>query len=229
MDAEFYTTDCPDGERIISYMYGESAPDKAAAFETHLGSCLKCRDEFAYIAVARFSVYEWNRDEFAHIATPAFSHREPAVIPASRAGWLSGLAAMLWSAPRWAQAAAAVAILAAGAAVASYNLPAADVASVAIPSVDQPRPVDNTRLAAVPPTAADRETAKTVRAPQLKEVEYRARAQAPRVKTPVRASTIAVRRPALRGNEPRLSNTYQEDTDTTLRLADLFAELEPDK
>jgi hypothetical protein len=228
MDAEFYTTDCPDGERIISYMYGESAPDEAAAFETHLGSCLKCRDEFAYIAVARFSVYEWNRDEFAHMATPAFEHREWAAVPASRGGWLSGLAGFLWTAPRWAQAAAGVAVLAAGAAVASYNLPATDVASVAIPTVEQLQPADS-RIVTVPPRAPDRVNAKTGSAPKLKEVEYRVRAQAPRLQRSVRASTVATRRPAPRGNEPRLSNTYQDDTDTTLRLADLFAELESDK
>lgn len=55
---------------IVSYIYDEIGAAERRKFETHLGNCSVCTDEFAAISNARFSVFEWRREEFADLQTP---------------------------------------------------------------------------------------------------------------------------------------------------------------
>lgn len=64
--------ECDRIAEIVPYIYGESSPAERYDFEAHLPECVPCTDELAAIAEARFAVYEWNREEFSSIPTPAF-------------------------------------------------------------------------------------------------------------------------------------------------------------
>lgn len=102
--------------RIVSYMYQEMAPADRLVFEEHLRSCSACVDEFAEIADARFSVYEWRMVEFEAIPTPEI------VIPfkaSARVSWFGKLreafaAAPAWTAVGFSSASAAAVVLAIG-------------------------------------------------------------------------------------------------------------------
>ena len=55
---------------IVSYIYSEIGAAERTRFENHLSDCSLCTDEFAAISNARFSVFEWRREEFADLSTP---------------------------------------------------------------------------------------------------------------------------------------------------------------
>ncbi len=55
---------------IVSYIYDEIGEADRTKFETHLRGCHECTNEFAGISNARFSVYEWRREEFTDLPTP---------------------------------------------------------------------------------------------------------------------------------------------------------------
>src|SRR4051794_13141264 len=101
--------DCGFADEMLSYMYDELASAERERFEEHLPDCVACTDEFAVIAHARFSVYEWQKLEFADMPTPHI------VIPYAlakkeRIGMFDGIAASV-KAWRWAFAASLMVII----------------------------------------------------------------------------------------------------------------------
>jgi hypothetical protein len=58
---------------LVPYMYGELAGETQTLFESHLLTCVDCTDEFAELADARFSVYQWHKLEFVPLASPVIS------------------------------------------------------------------------------------------------------------------------------------------------------------
>jgi hypothetical protein len=62
---------CKYSNGIVPYMYGESATSVATEFETHLLECQACTDEFAALSAARYEVYDWKKLEFDPLASPA--------------------------------------------------------------------------------------------------------------------------------------------------------------
>ena len=99
---------CDRIAEIVPYIYGEATAAERLDFETHLPECEPCTDEFAAIAEARFAVYEWNREEFASIPTPPFTipYEKQPVIAESFASKLSKIFG-LPQFPAWGSAAAA--------------------------------------------------------------------------------------------------------------------------
>ncbi len=88
---------CGRADDIVAYIYDEIGPSKRENFETHLSGCGSCTDEFAAVADARFSVFEWHKEEFLHLPTPEFSipyaaeTRSGAGLLASFRGMVSGM------------------------------------------------------------------------------------------------------------------------------------------
>ncbi len=97
---------CESAEGVVPYLYQEMAEHEVNVFETHLAGCSSCTDEFAAVADARFSVYEWHKEEFVPLATPHFT--VPSDVPA-RIGVFAQIAA-IFARPSFA-AAGAFAIL----------------------------------------------------------------------------------------------------------------------
>jgi len=103
--SQHHTSD--DRERLIAYLYDECDDDERARLEDHLAACAECRDELDGLQAVRSRLVHWAPPE----REPGFS-----VIPrADRAPWW-----VAWRVPM--QAAAAVLVLAMGAAVAHLDV-----------------------------------------------------------------------------------------------------------
>lgn len=53
---------CGREEELVAYLYGESAPEEAAAFRRHLSDCASCVEELAAFGGVRESVGEWREE-----------------------------------------------------------------------------------------------------------------------------------------------------------------------
>lgn len=53
---------CARSEQLVSYLYGEAAPDEAAEFRGHLKGCAVCREEVAAFGGVRERVGAWRED-----------------------------------------------------------------------------------------------------------------------------------------------------------------------
>lgn len=82
---------CEYADGIVSYLYREMPDSERNVFETHLTQCYSCTDEFAGISVARYSVYEWKKLEFATIATPRIVIPYETANSEARASWFDKL------------------------------------------------------------------------------------------------------------------------------------------
>lgn len=61
---------CPAGNEMLEYLYSEISPLDQEAFELHLAECVNCIDEFAELSQSRYPVYEWKRIDFDPLTTP---------------------------------------------------------------------------------------------------------------------------------------------------------------
>jgi hypothetical protein len=82
-------------EEIVSYLYDETTVKEKFAFEAHLKNCLMCADELAAFGFVRTSLTEWKNDEvFAlempRLENPAMKTRTPALSTTS-VSWLDNL------------------------------------------------------------------------------------------------------------------------------------------
>src|SRR5215831_12073763 len=57
------TPACNKHEDLVSYLYGEVAPDQARRFETHLAVCSWCGDELASFRRVRSALQEWELND----------------------------------------------------------------------------------------------------------------------------------------------------------------------
>jgi hypothetical protein len=227
---------CLESSELASLLYSEEMTDaESVPLEEHLAGCSTCTYEFAALAEARLSAYEWNRDEFAHLATPqvVITHNEPAVT----AGYFDRILAGLSVLTQFGTAASIG--LAAIAVVTGYFLlqPADELGvaetrppiAVSQPAgvqpnstvsarpvetavIDDPSPVRKLRPAAVP--ASVTKIHRSAEHPSEVAAESK---KATRIKSD---SLVAQQQSA-----PRLTNSA-EVSDNSLRLADLFSELD---
>jgi hypothetical protein len=101
---------CDEKERLVGYLYDECSAAERAAVEAHLSRCARCAAEVADLRAVRVHLSGWKAPEtdLGFRVT-----REPVVVPPARARWVL---------PVWAQAAAAVLVLAAGAGLANLEI-----------------------------------------------------------------------------------------------------------
>ena len=225
-NAEF--SECKFSVDIVAYMYGELSTTEVSAFETHLSDCGECTDEFAEVANARYEVYDWKRIEFDPLPTPAFE------IPLAETGasWIEKLRAAFthgWAAPAAAFAGLAVVSILAGLVLLPGNDPDLAVVDEAVAPIESPTPVKEVVPApVVEDTGEDvvkgavREVTRTKAAPAIRRPQKRAN-RTPRPLTVPQMETRATTTENL--NVPRL-NDFTEEEDTSLRLAELFDDIE---
>jgi len=101
---------CDDKERLVAYLYGEDTPAEHAAVEAHIGVCRECAAEVSGFHEVRRRLSEWQTPE---IDLGYRVVRDPVTEP--RRWWQA-------SPPIWAQAAAAVLVLSAGAGLANLQI-----------------------------------------------------------------------------------------------------------
>ncbi len=229
MDRNINNSACCPGEEIVSYLYDEMPADVRARFEDHLASCTVCTDEFAEISDSRFSVYEWNKIEFAQIPTPVFAIRPQ---DPEQTGWLERLTGLISLTPAWTRFAVAGAIIVVFGSVMLFR---SELASDVTLTADIPAVISEVQkpdLSAATPAlpAAENIPTKIDEAPEAKayvpsrNTKSASKSRKSRSTGSNRVET-ASRRNFVPRSAPRLTNVDIEE-ETSLRLADLLAEVE---
>lgn len=223
---DFKNPVCKVSADIVPYLYGELSPAEGNAFESHLLECVDCTDEFAAVSNARYEVYDWKKIEFEPLATPAFTipYAEPAV------SWFDKVRAAF--SPSWALpvvAFAGIAIVSvfasvfyfsgdSGSNVAQVNTNSRPVSETAGPEDRDPVVVAKDDIGL--PAAREMQPVRPVPsgAGRKRVARSDTKVSVPR---PVQArATSTPSRPA-----PTL-NEFADDEDTSLRLAQLFEDID---
>lgn len=231
-----HNTSCKGNDKIVGYIFGELAPAERDQFEAHLEDCSSCIDELAAVSVSHFEVSEWRKAEFEPLATPVFA------IP-YRLTFMQRLQSTFGFAPGWVTTAGAMASLLVVAAVgfffASNYFSNYEVAAVIENSNRPPILPQKVSSADVVNGSAenDRDNMQfngedaSKQEPAERPVTKKADNVAPKV---VRAYTVKEPqfgtkpkkvKPDVTVSNPRLSD-FEDDEDESLRLSDLFADID---
>ena len=246
---------CAFADDLVSYLYGEMDLSEMGGFETHLSDCADCTEEFADLSLARLGVYEWNRDDFRHLKTPFIeipysSTNHPEYVHSS---WLDALRGVFATAPKWAAAGGAFAILAVGLGITliasnlfresndlteGNNVIASELTVINPVALPSQREVE--REPALSDESATVDTRNRPSAAILKSELTYGRLAAPastslrnrkKTSTPLYSKEIeAIRGKNVNKNPgrsapPQLSD-FRDEEDRSLRLADLFADVD---
>ncbi len=231
-DANFSA--CKNSSDIVPYMYAELSSSDSSVFESHLLDCGECTDQFAEISNARFEVYEWKKLEFDPLVTPGIRipYESESAVGVS---WIDKVRAAFghgWKTPGLAFAGMAIVSTLAAvlvltrddgsdiAANINSNVPAVNTAGIQAsdpPTLVLDRPVDTVKgLEVQQPVQIESTT---------KPLEPKRTNQGRRAVRPQNIDTI----PASARNQQRsvpTLNEFSEDEDTSLRLAELFEDIE---
>ena len=226
---------CVHGVEIVSYLYDEMPEPGRKVFESHLLNCTACTDEFAGLSLARLDVYEWNSHEFAALPTPFIA------IPyenTDQVSWFESWFGPIFSAPKW----AAGGVFGAAALVFGFvlfpsgntedNISISEVKTIQMPAAvhDEPSSTaveNNKQIAEVKlPNLLNTNKDKRAVAERVRASELFARKR--KIIERVTAVKTKNTRPSTPLNAPRLTN-FEDEDDTTLRLADLVADRNTDQ
>ncbi|HKP69035.1 MAG TPA: hypothetical protein VJV05_07110 [Pyrinomonadaceae bacterium] len=220
---------CKHSTGIVPYMYGELATSAATEFESHLLECQMCTDEFAALSSARYEVYDWKKLEFDPLATPTFEIPDVEVAGAS---WIDKLRAAFSG---WAMPAAAfggLAIIVALVAVFAVSRYETNTTTVAKRDTNVPANENTNRkkvepvpsVTTVPDTAVKSDVIVPERnAPRPVPVKDTTPHRSVRGQQAV--APAKVRATPTTPNVPRL-NDFAEEEDSSLRLAELFEDID---
>jgi hypothetical protein len=219
-------SECKFSSDIVPYMYGEMSGSDASSFESHLLECSKCTDEFASISSARYEVYDWKKLQFDPLATPVI---KIAFEPEPTASWIGQVSAMFaqgWAIPSLAAAGVfVVAIVAASFILSEKSSP--DIAAnfskdivVDQQSVTSAPAVTSPEANTGDDRAVERETEKSV----IKSVTPQ-RILQKRTSRSARSFDVKATSAQNQQRAPRL-NEFVEEEDTSVRLAELFDDIE---
>ena len=219
---------CKFESGIVPYMYGEMAVHEATAFESHLLECSACTDEFAAVSAARYEVYEWKKLEFDPLSTPVIEI--PQVEPLGVGSWFEKLRAVF--AGSWAVPGVAFAGLALAVAFTSFLILSRDGNQDVVknntntPVTNRPETDSNPAPATVAKEAPAGDAnvpvqPKVVRAGESKPSQPRRSERVGRAPKAIPVQTTATKTPAA----PTL-NDFDDEEDTSLRLAELFENID---
>lgn len=230
---------CAHATDLLAYLYDELSPAGRDRLDSHLGDCDDCINEFAELSEARYSVFEWKNLEFAPLATPKI------VLPnrtsPTERHWLDVLkAAFAWN-RGWIFAGGAMSVLlvlVTGVVLFDLGLKKGDdraevtVSPIASPSaareeIDRPSPVP---AAAASSTESKKTEAASEINRKLGDTSRPALRNAPSAKRVRLTSPAADQgRRITSAQKPPSSPTlgqYAEYTDESLRLTDIFDDLD---
>jgi hypothetical protein len=103
---------CDDKATLVAYIYGELDAAARARVDAHLATCVACADEVSALGDVRAELGLWIPPD-AELGFTIVKKSEQATVLRPAQWWTT--------VPRWAQAAAAVLVLAAGAAIANIQ------------------------------------------------------------------------------------------------------------
>lgn len=221
---------CKFESGIVPYMYGEMAVREATEFESHLLACSTCTDEFAAVSAARYEVYEWKKLEFDPLATPVMEI--PQMEPVGVGSWVEKL--RMAFAGSWAVPGVAFAGLALAVAFTSFLiLSRSERGDVARNNTNSPsgntvaletKPAPAT-LAKQQPEADKNDTPSQPRPVRVSEPKPN---QARRVERAIDRApkAIPVHMNATKNPKAPTLNNFDDEEDTSLRLAELFENID---
>lgn len=242
---------CAYAEELISYLYGEADAGEKIKFEAHLPNCAPCADELASFGLVRSAVLDWRAQDFSKLETPLIeiparqsnSSFAPAVAAEESNSWFGGLRKLFSLNPA---TAAAFAVLVIGAGLAFYlfgfsgeseianrNADKNLATAIASPPVEikKQSEITDDKIAApvveikTPDSKAEKSNAPSQPVVKVSTVEPKnnnnSRARVVKESNGDARKTSPVRKQPI----PNL-NDADEEEDETLRLADLFAELD---
>lgn len=116
MNNNHKSSGCGFAEELVSYLYSETGGTANTEFEKHLETCSICADEVAAFSGVHFSISEWKSKEFVHLQTPVIEipysftakMREDSSVELP---WLTGLRNFFSFSTSWSLATAAMAVL----------------------------------------------------------------------------------------------------------------------
>lgn len=113
------TFHCDDKQTLIAYLYDEVDTATRAGIDAHLASCARCAAEVRTLGAVRLELSQWAPPDaelgFAIVRKTAGQAEPPAAHVLRPAGWWQTV-------PAWAQAAAAILVLAAGLSIANIQV-----------------------------------------------------------------------------------------------------------
>ncbi|MDQ3179236.1 MAG: hypothetical protein M3Q33_01830 [Acidobacteriota bacterium] len=101
---------CAFTEQIVSCLYGEATVQEKAAFDAHLNNCSTCGNELESFDFVRSSIVEWKKEVFVNLETPLIKLPYPIVVSAENHSWLDELRKLFTFSPRLSIVLAALAV-----------------------------------------------------------------------------------------------------------------------
>ncbi len=245
-----HNSSCVFAEQIVSYLYGEVNDNEKAAFDVHLFKCSSCTDELAEFGLVRSSIDEWKHQSVDVLETPFINIPYPVTVSTEKQFRLGALRQLFSFSPTWATAFAAL-ILCIVAAFFAFNfITVNDVArnegkpintvvspiddkkverqsdEMAKQNIDQSKSitpiVEDSSPKIAPRTTSEGQIVKiSNNNKKVKNVVHNNNNMANVRKLKNDGTTIAGQKRTV----PKTNNLEEED-DSSLRLADLFAEVE---
>jgi hypothetical protein len=218
---------CKFSTALVPYLYGELPGSDVGAFESHLLDCVECTDEFAALSSARYEVYDWKKIEFDPLATPAIRIPYDEVVSVSWIDRLRIAFANGFAIPAVGFAGLVIALGLAGVFVwsggdsgyvAKGNTNETVPGPVVATTVTAPAPevAQDVKNESEPPTAVKGATSSNENRRELRPVKIK--------NVPVRAPKANPTSAQVQ-NAPRL-NDFSDDEDNSLRLAELFEDID---
>ncbi len=245
---------CQFAEQIVSYLYDEFEAKEKLIFEAHLKGCRFCAEEYAGFGLVRSSILEWRDADFSTLTAPTFAitandndNFSPSASTESRS-WLDQIRQMFSFSPTLAVTALAVAIVGVGLAFFALNflgkkeiaeqrkekdLVTATVSPTAEIKKKAESSADKTAELSTPPSSYNVNSPKEkkrVKPFETEKVALKVSAAAPKNNlnnTAVDPKETSNKKPSpvTKQRVPNL-NELEQDEDETIRLADLFDELD---
>ncbi len=245
-----HNSSCAFAEQIVSYLYGEVNDNEKAAFDVHLYKCSSCTDELAEFGLVRSSIDEWKHQSFDVLETPFINIPYPVTVSTEKQFRFGALRQLFSLSPTWTTA-FAVLIVCIGVAFFAFNFSTENevannenkpVNAVTSPNVEngfEPQSknmekqsvnqaksltpiVDDFSPKIAPRTTSEGQIVKiSNNNKKVKNVVQNNNNMANVRKLKNDSTTIAGQKRTV----PKLNNLEEED-DSSLRLADLFAEVE---
>jgi anti-sigma factor RsiW len=238
---------CLYGEQLVSYLYDETGSAESSSFEKHLENCSACAEELTAFSGIKFSIGNWKLNDFAALETPVIEipyekPRKESEIGAVQETWLARLRDLFSLSPAWSLAAASVAVLAicTGAVLIKVNSGRGDdvagtnknTQQVATPTFERsPKAVNadvNSNESAETDAAPRKEPKPTL--PERADNEPAVKASKNQRQLPKAAADLPKPSNAKRDHKNKTvvppKTLVEEDEDDSLRLAELFEEID---
>ena len=245
-------TDCGFSEALVSYLYDESNDAEKSVCKKHLDNCSACSDEIASFSGVQFSISDWKLKEFSGLVTPLIeipyeNSQKQLIVTSVQSSWLSGLRNLFNLSPAWSLATASVVVLAICIGIVLFAMNSRQTNDIAASNKNQSKPI-------VSPTVENTNPQNNVNSNQMpdKQTKPVVDPKSPQPEVVTSKNTDSTNSRAVKiSNNPRtnqkpeavrknneVKNTNKttnknpkiidddEEEDNTLRLAELFDEID---